>query len=379
MTTSYHLQHRFLVFILISSTLALSSCSTLHYYTQSIQGQLSILYNREDIDQLLKSQQTNTFLKTKLQQVKTIRQFASQSLQLPDNKSYLYYTDLHRPYVVWNVFAAPEFSLKPYTWCYPIVGCVSYRGYFKENDAHSLAQQLSDQGNDVYVTGIAAYSTLGWFDDPLLSSMIRWRERALAGLIFHELSHQVVYISNETAFNEAFASAVERIGSLQWLIENHQAEDVQRYLGYLNAQNDFRNLLNKTRIKLSVLYESNVSAEDKRNRKAAIITEMKSDYAVLKQTWPSGIHFDLWFKTTVNNARFTSSMTYLQKIPAFYALFLEENGDWLRFFKRIKRMEKVDQKTRNRLINQRLNNNFDLNKIVELLNKRQANKSVHKF
>ena len=331
------------------------------YYSQSIEGQLSILYNREPIDSIISDPDANESLKAKLQSVKKIRKYASNELSLPDNKSYLYYTDLHRPYVVWNIFAAPEFSLKPITWCYPIVGCVSYRGYFDENRAIEHGQQLLAEGNDTYVAGIAAYSTLGWFNDPVMSSMIHWRERALAGLIFHELSHQVVYISNETGFNEAFASAVERIGSIQWLIK-HNPEKINRYLAYLNAQNDFRNLLQSTRDKLLTLYDSNLPTDEKRKQKAIFISNMENEYFELKKNWPQDIHFDSWFKKPINNARFTSSMTYLQKIPAFYALFIESEGDWSIFYSRVKAMDDLEKIERDKLIESRLVDNFDLNK-----------------
>ena len=361
MRISYHL-------LLVLLIMLLNGCSMVSYYGQSIKGQLSILYNREAINTIINDADKEPALKTKLTQVKQIRRYASDALFLPDNKSYLYYTNLHRPYVVWNVFSAPEFSLKPITWCYPIVGCVSYRGYFDESNALNYANNLTAEGNDTHVAGIAAYSTLGWFNDPVLSSMINWHERALAGLIFHELSHQVIYIKNETAFNEAFSSAVERIGSIQWLLEFHP-DQVHRYLAYLDAQNDFRNLLSTTRDKLSGLYAEKLSAEDKRQRKDILINEMRSSYSEIKQNWPNGIHFDAWFDKPINNARFTSSMTYLQKIPAFYTLFLEADGKWPDFYDRIKQLGNLTVEERNQVISTRLDRDFDLQKIVDLLKK----------
>ncbi|MDH3325827.1 MAG: aminopeptidase [Gammaproteobacteria bacterium] len=368
MRITYNLKKLSLVLVL----LLLNGCGMVSYYNQSIQGQLSILYNREDIDSIINDTETDEALKEKLKQVKTIRQYASDALLLPRNKSYLYYTDLHRPYVVWNVFAAPEFSLEPITWCYPIVGCVSYRGYFAENNAAEHSRQLSSEGNDSHVAGIAAYSTLGWFNDPLLNTMTHWPERSLAGLIFHELTHQVIYISNETGFNEAFASAVERIGSIQWLIEKNPAQ-LPHYLNYLNAQNDFRNLLSETRSTLNTLYLSDNTNEEKRRGKALIIQKMQNEYTTLKQQWPDTIHFDSWFKKPVNNARFTSSMTYLRQIPAFYTLYLEANGDWELFYNNVKQMESLEREERNKLINSKLDNNFDLNQIVTLIKAKQSN------
>ncbi len=369
MSIPHSLRH-LLPSLLLITMLFLNGCSMIGYYSQSIEGQLSILYNREPIDTIINDPKTDPSLKNKLQQVKAIRKYASDSLFLPNNKSYLYYTDLHRPYVVWNIFAAPEFSLKPLDWCYPIVGCVSYRGYFDENNANEHAAQLSGNGYDTHVAGIAAYSTLGWFNDPFLSSMAQWREQSLAGLIFHELSHQVLYISNETGFNEAFASSVERIGRIQWLMENHP-EHIGKYIAYLDAQNDFRNLLRITRNKLSNLYDSSLSDTKKRKQKSALIKKMTADYGALKRTWPKGIQFDYWFSEPINNARFTSSMTYLQQIPAFYALFVEANGDWLDFYSLVKAMENETKKTRDAKINKRLDNHFNLNQIITLLETKQ--------
>jgi len=369
MTYQLRITHKLKTLATILLLSVLSGCSALSYYNQSIMGQVSVIYNREDFDSILNDPEADTVLKNKLTRVKIIRRFATERLLLPDNKSYLYYADVKRPYVVTNVFAAPEFSLTPVNWCYPVVGCVSYRGYFNPDDAQNHAVKLSKEGNDTHVAGIAAYSTLGWFDDPLLNTMINWRERALAGLIFHELSHQVLYFSNETAFNEAFSSAVERIGSIQWLIHNNPNQ-LQHYLLYLDAQNDFRNLLSDIREELKEVYISTDSIQKKRKLKSQIIGNLKIRYTELKHKWPETIHFDYWFNKPVNNARFTSSMTYLQQIPAFYTLFIESNGDWAHFFTTIKNMENLRSEDRKILINSKLDNSFDLNKIVTLLSEK---------
>jgi len=358
--------HYLLKLILIILLVFISGCSTMSYYSQSIQGQLSILYHREKIDKLLQSTTVDPALKEKLRNVKAIRHYASAQLDLPDNSSYLYYTDLHRPYVVWNVFATPEFSLTPIKWCYPIVGCVSYRGYFKKDTALTHAEKIRKQGNDVYVAGIAAYSTLGWFDDPVLNTMINWRRRALAGLIFHELSHQLIYIKNDTAFNEAFSSAVERIGTIQWILDNKPSE-IQHYLNYLNAQNDFRNLLISTRDTLNKLYISNKSDVNKRKAKIKIFENMKKEYQQLKTRWPDNIQFDHWFNKTINNARFTSSMTYLNAIPAFYTLFLEANANWGKFYQSVIDMQNLTVSKRKEIIQSKIDNHFDIQEILVLL------------
>ena len=344
----------------------LSACSTISYYGQSIQGQMSLLFHRESIDDVLNNPETPEKLKISLQQAQSIRQYASDKLALPDNKSYLYYVDLGRPYVVWNVFAAPEFSLKPTNWCYPIVGCVSYRGYFAQDDAESEASSLKLKNLDVHVAGISAYSTLGWFNDPLMNTMLHWKQRSLAGLIFHELSHQLIYIKNETGFNEAFSSSIERLGTIQWILESHP-EQLESYLSYLQAQSDFRDLLLSSRTKLNDLYASSINDEIKRNKKQKIIDDMNVQYATLKKQWPENIHFDAWFNKPINNARLTSAMTYLQDIPAFFQLFIEEDGQWPAFYKRVISLEDLEKEERQNLIKEKSRLNIDYDILVKLI------------
>lgn len=346
--------------------LSLSACSTISYYSQSVQGQINLLIKRESVDDLLLSADTPADLKKSLLQAKNIRKYASQQLFLPDNNSYNGYVDTKKPYIVWNVFAAPEFSLSPRNWCYPIIGCVSYRGYFSKDDAEKEAENLRKQKFDVYVGGVSAYSTLGWFDDPLLNTMMQWKQRSLASLIFHELSHQIIYIENETNFNEAFSSAVERLGTIQWLIELHP-EELPGYIAYLNAQNDFRSLLLRSRLKLNKLYLSSQTEPEKRSEKKRIIADMKSEYFIIKQQWPSAIHFDGWFKKPINNARLTSTMTYLQYIPAFFNLFVIEKGDWQKFYDRVVAFEKLSSVKRRDIIEQKSEFRVNYLEISELI------------
>jgi len=346
--------------------LSLSACSTISYYSQSVQGQMSLLIKRESVDDLLLSAETPTDLKKSLHQAKNIREYASQQLFLPDNNSYHGYVDTKKPYIVWNVFAAPEFSLNPKNWCYPIVGCVSYRGYFSKEDAEKEAEDLRKQQLDVYVGGVSAYSTLGWFDDPLLNTMMHWKQRSLASLIFHELSHQVIYIENETSFNEAFSSAVERLGTIQWLLEFYP-EELEAYITYLNAQNDFRSLLLSTRQKLNKLYLSSQSTSQKRQEKQRIIDGMKNEYLTIKQRWPNTIHFDRWFEKPINNARLTSTMTYLQYIPAFFKIFIEEKGDWEKFYIRVIAFEKLSSTKRKVIIENKSEYQINYSEISELI------------
>lgn len=351
---------------LLMTIFLLNGCSMLGYYAQSVQGQLTVLQLREPIDELIADESTPTSLKQTLQQVKLIRRFSVEKLHLPDNKSYLYYTDLKRPYVVWNVFAAPEFSLEAKNWCYFIVGCVSYRGYFDEQDAQAHANELEAQQYDVSVAGIAAYSTLGWFDDPVLNTMLSWKEHHLAGLIFHELSHQLLYVKNETAFNEAFSTAVQRIGVVEWLITN-APDTLPSYLQYLAAYADFRQLLKATRNELQELYDSDMSDEIKREQKANVISTMKQRYDSLKLQWPEQISFDNWFLRPVNNARFTSTMTYLEHVPAYLALFVDSGGRWPGFYQAVEKLSELPLELRDKQLEALKNRAIEMQEIVALI------------
>lgn len=362
--------------ILITCLFQFSACSTIGYYTQSVSGQLSLLYKREDIHDVINDGNTPDSLKYSLQQAIEIRQFASEKLKLPDNKSYMYYADLDRPYVVWNVFAAPEFSLEPKSWCYFIVGCVSYRGYFAEEDAIETANTLKQEHFDVHVAGISAYSTLGWFDDPLLNTMVHWRTRSLASLLFHELSHQVIYISNETAFNEAFSTAVERLGTIQWLLSHHP-EMLDNYLDFLHVQQDFRQLLLNTRGELETLYQSSLDNKTKRKNKSEIIQQLKQSYENKKREWPSDIHFDKWFEKPINNARLTASMTYLQKVPAFFRIYMDQEADWEQFFKTIIKMDDMKKNERDELIERKIMAAPSIEELVNLIKQKHISSSLN--
>jgi len=356
------------IIIALFLLITLSACSTISYYGQSIQGQMSLLFNRENINDVLNNPDTPDNLKASLQQAVSIRQYASTRLSLPNNNSYLNYVDVKRPYVVWNVFAAPEFSLTPKSWCYPIVGCVSYRGYFSQDDAEQEASNLEKENLDVHVGGIAAYSTLGWFDDPLMNTMLHWKQRTLAGLIFHELSHQLIYIKNETSFNEAFSSSVERLGTIQWILETN-SQQLNDYLTYLQAQSDFRDLLLNTRQKLETLYKKSVDGTTKREQKQDIIKSLNLEYRELKTHWPENIHFDSWFKKPINNARLTSSMTYLRDIPAFFQFFVEQKGQWPAFYEYVISLEDLNKEERDKLIEEKRLAKIDYPMLVELIRK----------
>jgi len=274
---------RRLLFICIAAIAPLlAGCGSLGYYAQSIDGQMKLLQARRPIADVIADPATPPPLKAKLERVLAIRDFASRELKLPDNPSYRNYADLQRPFVVWNVFAAAEFSVKPREWCFLIVGCVGYRGYFAQAGAEAYTRELRGEGLDVFVSGVPAYSTLGWFDDPVLNTFINYPEHALSRLIFHELAHQVVYVKGDTGFNESFAAAVETEGVRRWIARN--GDDTMR-ADFERAQQrrtQFRELLSKYRERLAALYRLPIAPEEMRVRKAQAFSDLQRDYGLLK-------------------------------------------------------------------------------------------------
>lgn len=319
-----------LIFTLAITT---TGCAKLGYYTQAINGHLEILTNREPINALLEDPDTKPALKAQLASILEMRTFATEELGLPDNRSYRTYVDLNRPYAVWNVFAAPEFSLEPLEWCFAFVGCVSYRGYFSPKRAQRFGNTLAKKNHDVYVVGVAAYSTLGWFHDPVLSTILGRPETEVASLIFHELAHQVVYVQNDTAFNESFAVTVEREGVRRWLARKGATAQFERYLLTKRRREDFVNLIMGYRQELQELYGSDRSDVQKRAAKAKAFDDLRNEYRKLKKSWGGYAGFDRWFAQDLNNAHLASVSLYNQYVPAFQAL-LKKHGDDLRAFYR---------------------------------------------
>jgi len=346
----HHSRFRAVTWGLLSAvTLAVSGCASVAYYAQSVSGQMDLWWHKEPLDTVLARPDIPAELRDKLTRAKDIRQYASQTLHLPENDSYRYYIDLGRPYVVWNIFAAPEFSIEPKKWCYPVVGCASYRGYFAEGNAKKYASELEQEGLDVFVGGVPAYSTLGWFTDPLLNTMMRWSESRLAGLIFHELTHQVIYIKSDAEFNEALATAVEQIGTLRWLKEHHP-DKLELHLLRIERQREFRDLLLATRTRLTQLYGSPLNQEAMRAEKKRVFSEMRAQYEQLKKHWNGDDGFDSWFDQLINNARLALAATYLERVPAFYALFLEQDRDWPKFYAAVRKMGEITAEERANLV-----------------------------
>lgn len=318
---------------------ALSGCATAEFYWQGLAGQLDLLVRARPIADVAATT-PDPRLRARLQSVQAIRGYASDALGLPDNGSYTRYAELGRPFVVWNVFAAPQLSLAPRQWCFPVAGCVSYRGYFAEADARAEAARLAAAGDDVHVGGVPAYSTLGYFDDPVLSTFIGYREPDLARLVFHELAHQVVYVRDDTGFNESFAVAVEEEGLGRWLAAQQRRPDAGDFAAYAargdTLRAEFRALVRRTRERLAAVYGSDASDDDKRVQKAAAFGRMRADYAALKVGWDGAPAFDRWFDAGANNAGVIAVGLYADRVPQFRALLAAEGADLPRFYARVK-------------------------------------------
>lgn len=330
-----------IVFILLGS-----GCSNLGYYSQQVSGHLGLMWSRVDINDLLQDEKTAQPLKSKLQLVLQIRDFASDELSLPKNDSYRSYVELDRPHVVWNVVAAPEFSLELDKWCFLFVGCVSYRGYYSEEKALAFAEPLRAQGKDIYVPGVSAYSTLGWFDDPMLSTLIQRTEPRLAGLVFHELAHQLLYIKDDTAFNESFAKAVEIEGVRRWMQQRGTPELSAEYALQKQRNNTFVQLVQTTSQELKQLYASGMAEEQMRTKKAEIFTRMRQQYETLKAQWNGYTGYDKWFAKDLNNAKLGTVSVYRDLVPAFQVLLAEHNGDMKAFYEAAKKLGDLPEEQR---------------------------------
>ena len=317
----------------------LNGCSSAAYYSQLADGQWQILKARKPVATIIADPQQPPALREHLAKAQAARTFASQHLHLPDNQSYRLYVDLKRPYVVWNVFATAEFSLNPVTHCFPIAGCVAYRGYYAQGAARGAAALQRQQGMDVLVSGVEAYSTLGWFDDPILNSMLNWGDERLATLIFHELAHQRFYLKDDTEFNESFASFVEQQGTRQW--RTYQGLPPSGSAG-LEQRDQFMGLVLDTRKRLQQLYAQPLPAAEMRQRKAAEFERLRREYRQLRDhQWAGNNRYDLWINSPMNNAKLLPFGLYDQWVPAFAALFKHSGGDWQMFYAEVEKLGKL--------------------------------------
>jgi predicted aminopeptidase len=323
-----------------------SACTTVEYYAQAVSGQFEVLWLASPIEDRLQESGTPQPLREKLKRVVVIREFASRDLGLPDNDSYRRYADLGRAYVLWNVFAAAEFSVSPVQSCFPIAGCVSYRGFYSEEAAHRHADALKKEGDDVYVGGVSAYSTLGWFSDPVLSTFINYPEPEIARILFHELAHQEVYIKGDTAFNESFAVSVEEEGLRRWLEREGTPALRAAYADSRRRQTEFAALVLNYRALLAEFYAKPLSTDEKREGKQRLFAQMSEDYAALKSSWGGFAGFDRPLSQGLNNAFLVSIASYTELLPAFRALLAQKKGDLPAFYQAVRDLAKVEKPER---------------------------------
>jgi predicted aminopeptidase len=313
------------------SAWSLSGCSA-GYLMQAAHGQWQLLRARTPISRLIAAPATDATLKRRLQLVHEAREFASRELALPDNQSYRSYSALGRPYVVWNVVAAPEFAVVPLHWCFPVTGCIAYRGYFREANAQRFAARLAARGHDTLVAGVSAYSTLGRFADPVLDTMLRYGDLELVGTIFHELAHQLVYVKNDTEFNESFAMSVERAGVERWLAAHERRAELSDYLQRQQQQAQIVALLAAGRSQLAALYAEPLAAGPMRLRKQQLLAATSA--AVREYTQSQGVRsgYDAWLDAGLNNAHLASVATYYDCVPGFERLLAQHGGEFTAYY-----------------------------------------------
>jgi predicted aminopeptidase len=335
-----------LYFSLALLAFSLTGCSTLSFYWQALNGQMEILNKARPIESVIQDRDTKPELKQRLTSLLAIREYASKELKLPDNKSYRSYADLKRPFVIWNVFATTEFSTELTQWCFPIAGCVNYRGYFSKENAEQFAKNLSSEMNDSFIAGVPAYSTLGYFNDPMLNTFIHYPEVELARLVFHELAHQVVYVQDDSMFNESFATAVEEAGIERWLESQAGRGLSATWQTAQTRRAEFQQLVLKYQQRLKGLYATDLSNEAKRLAKQQTFRELREEYQSLKTSWGGYAGYDRWFGQELNNAHLASIAIYNELVPAFRKLLQQEQGDFVRFYDAVKRLTKQSKDAR---------------------------------
>ena len=325
----------------------LAGCTTLGYYNQVVQGHFALMSAARPIADWLDDPGTPEALRERLLRAGEIRRYAAEALGLPDNGSYTAYADLKRPAAVWNVFATPELSLELKTWCYPVLGCAGYRGYFDRAAAEAMAAELQAGGYEVNVTPVPAYSTLGWFDDPLLNTFIFASDAELARLIFHELSHQVIYAKDDTAFNESFATAVEREGVRRWLAAHGDDRQRAAWAAYTQRRADFLALLLTHRRRLGEIFGSSASAGEKRAAKAVVFEDLQREYRRLREErWNGFAGYDRFFDRKLTTAHLAAVGAYNDWVPAFEALLAASGGDLPSFYAEVRQLGALDKPAR---------------------------------
>jgi predicted aminopeptidase len=325
--------------LLLAAATLLPGCGSL-YLVQAARGQAQILVDRRPIKEVVADPKTAPTVRDTLAEVSAARDFATTALGLPDNRSYRVYADIGRPYVVWNVVAAPEFSVAPKVWCFPIAGCVTYRGYFRQKSAQSYADKLSMQGYDTVVEGVPAYSTLGHFDDPILNTMLPYGRDQLAAIIFHELSHQLIYVAGDSAFNEAFASTVEEEGLARWLTFKGRPGDIENFHRSEARAKTYSQLLGQARTDLARLYASKLPAAQMRAAKQARMAALADAIRAAEKRFGAASGYGPWIAKGFNNAELASIGTYENCMPGFQRLLVQQDNDLTRFYAAVRELSK---------------------------------------
>ncbi|MCG8324483.1 MAG: aminopeptidase [Thiotrichales bacterium] len=321
--------------LILTGCLCLSACTTLAYYSQSVHGHLQVMLRSQPVEYVLQDNSVPTETARKLRLVLDLLQFANERLHLPDNGSYRHYSDINRPYVIWNVFATAPLSLQPRQWCYLIVGCLGYRGYYARADATGFARGLQDEGLETFVGGVTAYSTLGWFSDPVLNTMLRRDDGYLIRVIFHELAHQKLYIRHDTEFNEAFADAVAVIGTRLWHRQKTSTQAYERTVRQLGYDQEFSGLILEYKNRLQKLYASNRPDAAKFEEKRRLFTGLQQRYQQLRASWLDYTVYDSWMNDDLNNAKLAAFATYRELVPDFLALYEAGGRDLQRFYQQL--------------------------------------------
>lgn len=330
----------------VAAALLITGCAGPGYFVQAAGGQMSVLNARRPIAEVLNDAAAPAAVRTRLELVQRARDFAARELKLDAHGSFATYADLGRPYAVWNVIATPEFSLTPKRWCFPIAGCIGYRGYFEQRKAEKYAAQLRRKGLDVHVGGAAAYSTLGWFRDPVLSSTLRYDDAQAVAVVFHELAHARLYLRGDTTFNESFATAVEEQGMHRFLAGADGATLLAAWQTSRAREQGFHELLGNTRTRLAALYAGDLDEHAMRAEKSRTLDEARAAHTQLKLSWGEYAGYDRFFDAGLNNARLAAVAFYRQDVAAFTQLIVESGSDMQVFYQRARALSRLDPAAR---------------------------------
>lgn len=328
----------------------ITACTDIRYYGQAVKGQTHLLSQRVSVEQLIQDPTTSERLRNRLLYSREIIHFANETLHLNTGNAYQSYVDVKRPHVIYNLVAAPPLSLTPKTWCYPIIGCQSYRGFFDLDMAKATEKDLQSEGMETWLGGVSAYSTLGWFDDPLLNTFIYRDDVELAALLIHELSHRQIYIEGDTAFNESFATAVEQAGLALWLVKDKHEGLIQRHQQQYEQRQQFVDLISQTLEVLRKTYNSHASDDEKRQQKHKIIANMRAQHQQLKENWGGKSPYDRWFSSPINNAKLLTVSSYHQYVPGFLTMLHKADGNWPIFYQLVEELAKKPKAERDSIL-----------------------------